>query len=315
MTLVRYTEQQSRELLQSYIFAGKYGPLRAPRGIEPELVSQFIREKLQPSSSADAYASVLELIRFYERADVLPHIRLALTGHEADATDLLRSAYALQAVGDLGSPENAAQAADYFDRVLVPHPALAARIYPALFDTLVALAPSGSPAQLAQRLAREVEKLAPGQHASEANMMAYDELAAVQRNNLPRTRILVETKKKLAAQPQHVRRAELVRIYLGLAAGGTMLGTWAARLLRKEAMDGDPEPVYAEFARGIDSIDTKTMGKERASFIIVRAAQAILYLQGTLSSLHRRVYEEAGGGGGMNFLWYDLPVLKEAQRP
>src|SRR3954463_2020961 len=134
ITRVRHSEEESRVLLATFIFEGKYGGSRVPRGIEPEFVSRFIRESLQPGSASNAYASILEVIRFYERADVLSNLRQALTAHEASAEDVLRSAYVLQAIGDLGSGNEATQAADYFDRILVSHPDLPAGLYPVLFD-------------------------------------------------------------------------------------------------------------------------------------------------------------------------------------
>jgi hypothetical protein len=288
ITRVRHNEQESRSLLTNFIFEGRYGAARAPRGIEPEFVSRFIRETLEPGSSPAAYAAVLELLRFYERADALPHLRRALNGYEARGEDLLRSAYVLQAIGELGTRDEAAQAADYFDRILVPHRELSERLYPAFLDTLVSLAPAGSPTRLLQRLAADLQRLEAGRRASEAGMMMYDSLAAVERNNVPKTNIVIEIKKRLAAQSPDARRAELVRIYLGLSTGGAILGIWAARMLRKAAMEGSPERVYAEFGSAIDAVDARKLGTERANFMVVRAVQAVLYLQGTLSPRQRR---------------------------
>lgn len=302
ITRVRYNEQQSTVLLMNFVFEGRYGGSRAPRGIEPAFVARFIRENVQPSSPPDAYGAVLDLIRFYERSDVLPHLRLALSGHEDNGSDILRSAYVLQALGDLGTREEAAQAAEYFDRVLVPYRGLTARLYPVFLDTLVALAPAGSPARLMQRLTYDLQRLAPERRSGEAGMMKYDELAAVERNNARKTNIVIEIKKRLAAQSADARRPELVRIYLGLSMGGALLGTWAARLLRKEAIERAADPVRAEFARAIDEVDEAKLGAERAKAMIARAAQAILYLQGMLSEQQSaRVLDVFAGRG--NFLW------------
>jgi hypothetical protein len=286
ITRVRHTDEQSRELLSTFVFEGRYGGSRVPRGIDPRFVSRFILEGLQPGSEAGAYAAVLEVIRFYERADVLVHIRRALSTHEASGEDVMRSAYVLQAIGDLGSSDDALQAADYFNRILVPHPYVVTTLYTVLFETLVVLAPAGSPNRLLERLTQELRTLEPGRHAGEAGLMKYDALAAVHANEVPKTTVLIEIKNRLTAQLPEARRAELVRIYLGLSTGGAILGTWAARLLRKEAMEGAPDPVYAEFGRAIDSVDVTKLGEERGNFIKERAAQAILYLQGTLRPRH-----------------------------
>jgi hypothetical protein len=54
-------------------------------------------------------------------------------------------------------------------------------------------------------------------------------------------------------------------------------------------------------------LDEKKLGKDPANLIFVRGAQAILYLQGTLSQ-EQRIRFGAAGTPGMNFLWDDLTV-------
>src|SRR5438132_8590474 len=146
ITLVRHGRAAGRTALERYIFGGRYGGLRVPRGVDPELVSEFIRERLKPDTSPGSYAAVGAVIRFYERTDVLPHIQLALSGHEASSDDVQRSAFAIQSIGDLGQPAETAQAVDYLDRVLVPN-ATAVDNFGVLFQALIALAPAGSPAR------------------------------------------------------------------------------------------------------------------------------------------------------------------------
>ncbi len=308
ITVVRFDEHSARERLHTYLFEGRYGGGRPPRGVEPRLVSEYIQEKIKPDSEPDVYKRVAELLRFYERPDALRTLRLALNGHESKAVDALRSAYALQAIGDLGTTQEAAQAADYFERVIVRRPELTAELYPILFDTVLALTPAGSTAALAQRLDQDLAKLAPAQRTSEEAMFAYDKLAAVKRNDLPKFNSLIEFKKQIAGAPQDVRRAEMVRVYLGISPrGGASIGTWCARMLRKEAMEADPEPVYAEFSKSIDAIDEKKFGRGPADLIFIRGAQAILYLQGHLTAAQRKRFSEAGQSGA-NFLWDDLPI-------
>ena len=66
------------------------------------------------------------------------------------------------------------------------------------------------------------------------------------------------------------------------------------------------EPVYAEFARAMDVIAAQKLPETPSNILTLRAAQAILYLQGTLSPQHKAMYEKAKKVGGMNFLWDDL---------
>ena len=176
-----------------------------------------------------------------------------------------------------------------------------------LFEALIALAPAGSPQRLMERLTAAVHQAAQEQ-GSEPGMQDYQRIAAMQRNEQPRYRNRWEAKSRLARQTPAERRTALVRVYLReVPVSSPQLEEWAARMLRAEAMQGDPQPVYAAFGQAIDNVDPKKIGPQRARFEIVRAAQAILYLQGKLSSRHEDLYDKAGKGI-MNFLWDDLPV-------
>ena len=75
ITTVRLDENQGRVRLRRYIFGGFRAVPRPPRGVEPELVSRFIKEELLAESPADAYAKTAEVLRYYERNDVIRHIQ------------------------------------------------------------------------------------------------------------------------------------------------------------------------------------------------------------------------------------------------
>jgi hypothetical protein len=303
ITAIRYNRKDGQAALSTFIFGGRYGGIRVPRGVDPALVSDFIQQNVQPNAPPDVFSKVAPLIRFYERPDVLPRLKLALTGHESSIDDLLRSALVLQSIGDLGTPDEAALAADYVDRVLVPQP-LALNAYQQLFEALIACAPAGSPQRLMDRLNATVNEAAQAQR-SERAVQDYQRIASVQRNDQPRFRGRWDAKSRLAKQPQDQRRTELVAIYLRQSPfASTQMEEWAARMLRFEVMQGDPQPVYAIFGRVIDTVDPQKMGAQIANFTIVRAAQAILYLQGKLTPRQDETYEKAGKGG-MNFLWDD----------
>jgi hypothetical protein len=306
ITQVRHSGLEGRQLLEGYVFGGKFGVPRVPRGVEPEIVSQVIHEKLKPDSSPDAYERTLEAIRFYERFDVVGHMMQALNGGEADVRDVRRSTYILQASGDFGNEEVVTRASQYFDAKLVPHPAMLDAL-PQMLEALVGLAMAASAARLAQRIQDELSKLAPAQNASEEGMRNYQRVASYQRNDLRKVVSLMDNRKRLATLQPDFRRAELVQTYLGQSAFSTaQMQTWSARLLRAEAMMSSPDPVNAEFAKTIDLLPSQKLGEMAMDLILTRAAQAILYLQGQLSPQQRMMYDKARKSGGMNFLWDDL---------
>jgi hypothetical protein len=314
ITAVRYNRKGAQTVLETFVFAGRYGGIRVPRGVDPPQVSDFIQQRVQATASADVYSKIPPLIRFYERPDVLPHLKLALSGHESTIDDISRSAFVLQSIGDLGTPDEAALAADYVDRVLVPQP-LALNAYQQLFEALIANAPAGSPQRLIDRLNAVVAEAGQGPSTQRA-VQDYQRIASVQRNDQPRFRARWDAKSRLAKQTPDQRRVELVAIYLRQSPfASTQMEEWAARMLRAEVMQGDPQPVYAVFGRVIDTVDPQKLGPQNASFIIARAAQAIIYLQGKLTARQEDAYDKSNQAA-MNFLWDDRrPIQATAPSP
>ena len=310
ITVVRHTEESARTALANYLFAPRMKPVRAPRGLPPQTVSDYFNEKLKEDLSPLVWLRTGDVLRFYERTDVLETVRQVFRATERDARDLRRSAYALRIYGDLGNPEQTAAAAGYFDRVVVPHQA-AGDMFEELLDTLVAIGPAGSIDAVYQRLGAEIKKAA---EAGGPESDACQELSAVMRNRVPGIAFRLQTKRRLLAASPADRRRELVSIYLGQSNfADDPMQTWAARLLRREVMESDPGPVVAEFARVIEAADPAGMEKEIHTFVVHRAAQAILYFQGKLSPLARQ-RNSAIRTGPLNFLWDDLEPVQPERR-
>ena len=82
------------------------------------------------------------------------------------------------------------------------------------------------------------------------------------------------------------------------------LVTWSARMLRLEALEADPEPIRIEFSRFLDAHMPDPRQGRPPSAKFVRAAHAILYLQGELSASQRAAYK-SGQALSMDFLWDD----------
>jgi hypothetical protein len=307
ITTVRYDEMHGRELLRNYIFGGIRSVPRVPRGIEPELVSRFIKEEIGPDSPPDAYGKMVNVLRFYERDDCLPHLRKILKGEEKTAADLVRSAFVTQAMAEVGAPPEAEDAARYFDAHLAGH-GKAIEAVDVLLETLVVLSPSGAADRLSQRIADEVNARKAFENENEEGMRAFQRIASIQRLKLPQALAAAEGKRKVLALPGAEQRAELVAIYMGMSSiSDDLLMTWAARMLRRQAMAGDPEPIYEAFAGEIAKADPEKVGKDPLTDTMVsRAAQAILYLQGKLGKKERELYDKTELGA-MNYLWDDLP--------
>jgi hypothetical protein len=126
----------------------------------------------------------------------------------------------------------------------------------------------------------------------------------MERNELAGGRLVFGAKSKLAKQAPAERRAELVRIYLKLAAiSGEYIEDWAGRMLRQEAMDVDLEPVCQELGKGLDQA-VRQRTEDKCGFIIARAVQGIIYLQGQPEARHAEMNERVKDAA-QNFLWDD----------
>jgi len=305
VTRVRYTEAEAQEILRVFVFGGHFGTDRPPRGIDPAHLLDFIVRNVPVSGESMVYLKVLQALRFYELGEAVPHLLQTLEQPVVGREGVQRCAWAIQAAADVGSPtaELMLRLCKFFDEVLVPHPQ-APGLWALLMETREVLAPYGSDAALEGRLADEVLAKQAHERDGEAEMMAYDAVAAVQRNELPRSQRRSAMKVALRNEPdEDERRKGLVDTYLGRRWLGTMLEEWAGRWLRWQAFGVRPEPVWQALARAIDEIDRTKLSPAQADLELVRAAQAILYLGGTLSLHHTHQYEKAHGV--QNFLWDD----------
>lgn len=305
VTRVRHTEAEAQAILRVFVFGGHFGTDRPPRGIDPAHLLDFIVRAVPVSGESEVYRKVLHLLRYYELGEAVPHLLQTLEQPVVGREDVQRCCWAIQAGADVGSPtaELMARLSEFFDEVIVPHPQAPGQ-WPLLMETRVVLAPYGSDAALEQRLADEVAAKQAHERDSEATMMAYDAVAAVQRNDLPRSQRHAAMKVALRNEAdKDLRRQGLVDTYLGRRWLGTTLEEWAGRWLRWEAFGVRPEPVWQALARAIDEIDRTKLSPAQADLEVVRAAQAILYLGGTLTLLHTHQYEAARGV--QNFLWDD----------
>ncbi len=304
-TRVRHSESESRSLLQAYVTGGRYGPQRVPRGIDPRLAVEFLRNVLRPDESPLTFRRGLDVALFYESAGAVDAFIQPLALELLQPDDLERAALGAQAAGNLGTTKIADEAARAIDMRVVPHPAARA-VFPELIEARLALAPSGTDAALEGRIRAETALAKKDEETSEAAMVAYDQLAALERNGIPRLQAQEAEKLRLAALPRPQRTPELVALYLGLARfGGPFLDVWAARLLRAEAMSGaDMASAFAELERHAAAADPAGQGV-RAWFRIVRAAQAIVYLGGQPSPELQSRWDEGASYGGQSFLWDD----------
>jgi len=303
ITQIRLEPDEARVPLEKYVFGGPYGGIRVPRGIDPAFVGRYLGERLDHEADAGDLAKALEVLQFYECAETLPAIRRLEGPAGRDFEGLTRQLVLLQILGEIGEPEDLSRARERLGRDLVPHPS-AAEAAAYYFDTYLSLAPGIEIDAYESRL-RELEKsLAARQEESEADMAAYDKIAALVNNGIPRARAHMAFKARVLALAPVPQREELVRIYLGL--GGVNTGyfqIWAGRRLRRLASDGAGAEILIQLGDAIDAADAEAVGTERSvDVVVLRAARACTYLGGSLNDRQKAKVARAGTGT-MDFLW------------
>ena len=259
ITHIRLLPPEADEALKQFVFGGHYGPLRPPRGIAPAQVAAFVKTRVLAEGDADDFAKTLDLLRFYETKEVVEPMLRLLTGVPESDRAFRRQAIIIQIAGDLGVAQEIEKARDYLERRLVPAQ-LAMKYVPDLLASHLALAPAGSLELLEKRLKEEQARLAPLQRRSEQDLMAYDQITSYLRNELDRTRQAISAKAKYAALPVTDGLPQLLKLYLGIEGpSDPYLQVWAARRVRRWAMENSPVPVQAQLRPILEGFTEETL--------------------------------------------------------
>lgn len=283
ITLVRWTGADAIERLQSFIFGGLYVGHRPPRGIDPEFISYWVPLNVPHTAGPPVVSHLLDLLRFYERPDLLSHISRFLTRQESNTRDLTRSLYAVTAIGDLGSLDQTRVAATYFAEYLLPHPA-AMEVFPLVLDTAESLALAVDMGAVGRRLQAAIDAAAQVPDRKGSAGIPFRKYTGYSRNQYPAAQQAVQARQRILATDPTQRLHELLVIYLGESPlSSPSMEIFAARLLRAYARQGGQAAVIAAFSKVIDAAASSQSPQERKDFLIYRASEAISYFQGKLT--------------------------------
>ncbi|WP_339722658.1 hypothetical protein [uncultured Paraglaciecola sp.] len=294
---VRHRDEDAHRLLSEYIYGGLYTPPLVPRGIAHQDVSNYILANLKLNDSVTAYRNTLEVMKFYEKGEVLDILLRVIKQEIHTAEDVARAAYVLQATAEFSAGEIVERANKYFDDVLVTH-SQALDVLPILLETKVVLAPIGNLDKLASRINTEVKK-AESAVSNENTMAYYDKLSAIQRNNLPRTQHRLQRKVEILAMDKPQQQSELIAVYLGQADISDFYSEiWAARRLRFDHINDISLPIISQLSKVLQNTQIED---PIGSFIYERSARAIIYLEAELSIEQQQKFD-AMEKAGAHFL-------------
>ncbi len=295
LTVVRFSKADGRALLERFASRDRHAAAGVPRGIERSQVGEFIYEKLTPETKAEVWFRVLELMRFYEMQEVLPHLLATLDATQQREEEELfyRTECVLQALGDFGEQTQIARAGGYLEQIIATDPLIMPGLS-TVSESIIALSSEGSFEQLRRRITYQAALAEQAQYQSPAALRSYQQTFAMQRNYLPKLEYVLAGKRRLESTQPDLRRRELVAVYLKRSALAThQTEVWAARLLRFEAIMGNAEAVINEFAAVLDEIANDGANEALRRFVVERAGQAIIYFRGTLTKRQQALFQEA----------------------
>jgi hypothetical protein len=306
ITVVRWPNRDAAEMLDQFVNGSRFVGRRAPRGLDPEFVSYWIRENVKPDCAPATMMRVVDVLRFYERNDVLDHTSRFLNRNEGEERAFRRAMYVLQAIGEVGSPEQANFAVRYFNEFLLPQP-FAMEFFSLVLETAEALALAVDFTAVGRRLQAAIDAAGKVDNLEGSAGLPWRKYSDYNRNNYPSAARIVEAKRLLVRAQPDQRLPELLFIYLGESPfSSASMEIWAGRLIREFANKAEDAQsvVLAAFAQIIDGALNSQLPKPKKDFYIHRAAQAIIYLQGKLSFPQDDAYG-AIETGPENFLWDD----------
>lgn len=302
ITRVRLQEKGGLEALRGYVLAGRYGGVRVPRGVPGSAVFKFILKEINGDTATDCFPRLVDVMRFYEPVAALPSL-LRLLAAAPSLQSLPKTAAVTEIAGDLGDARQAAEADAYLENKIIPHPEAVA-VSTQILSACVALESIKALGKITRRLEVERDRLDAGKSRDEQGLRDYAKVAAILKNEIPRSKILIEAKLRISALKEEARIPELVSIYLRRSpVSDGYMDTWSGRILRKTAADGEDKQVCVAFNKAMEDL-VKAYGADKAGFWITRACQAIIYLKCELSEEAKAWFAKAKDKA-QNFLWDD----------
>jgi len=278
LTRIRVFGDNVGNALNAYIYGGIFAPPQVPRGIDREEVAEYVLDKLTSGDSPSAFAAVLQIMRFYELREVAMEVVGRAPNRLDDADDVRRACYLTQIGVEFGAGDMPDRADRYLDVDVLRSPA-ASDAFDILLQTRATLAPRGSFDRLNTRIQQEFVRREAAVE-DEETLMAFDRIAAIVNNDVPKTIQVINRKTEITALKEDERISALLQVYLGFDdISDASTEVWAGRLLRKRVTEGDRQ-IVDRLGKILDPIVTLDGSTAAESFLFERAVNAFNYLGG-----------------------------------
>ncbi len=168
-----FPEDQVKTMLETYVFPKDCHSDLFPSSLRPEVVSPFIRKRVDSKCLEFSMGRATRLARFYVLRDCAGQLAKLLVGGEKSPADIRRSCYLIVSVAELGTPAEQQAAAQAFEQ-LVAVPA-ATEVLDVLITTFFSL-PARVPADpLKKRIHAALEECErSGPEGKLGELMSYD---------------------------------------------------------------------------------------------------------------------------------------------
>ncbi|MGB2821752.1 MAG: hypothetical protein WBF17_12275 [Phycisphaerae bacterium] len=270
-------------------------PARAtdvPWPLDRSALVDYLKGRIEqrPLTPAEA-ANVPVLVDVYLLEEFAPEARKGLTGKERGRDDVLVANVLCQAIGRVGGAEDAASAAESYERLL-KLPAADEVLVP-LIRARDALGPAVTSESMAAALKRRADRLAKSENLDE--QMESRDLAETRDNDLQEINWADEARRRVnTAKTPPERLALLMEIYFERTQDGghDYLMPWVVRQVRMHAQKHGPQSVVDALRLEVNKA-AKTREEDRAAkFASVRAMRGLLYFGEDLDEQELEFFQE-----------------------
>lgn len=276
--------------LEQFLSAGKYDAPRLPKRAEPAHVDEFVRKVLDRKELRPRdMARVGELMRFFDLRGCCGNVLKWLDRREAKPEDLPKPMTAVAILGDMGTDDQQAQAAKYYQHLAAHR--FAEQHFGPLLDLFFHLPPNANPKWIIEPIDEKLAALEPKIESDQDAAVAYYELKDFKQARWP----AVEAAKKrrhelLKLADANRRRQELARCYLGFEGRPYAdFERWGMMMLQRDCAATEPAQLVKVFLHEMNLLmsrgtrpDLPAHEAEDLKKYTTRCARAIAFYLGML---------------------------------
>ncbi|MEA1932863.1 MAG: hypothetical protein U9N60_00270 [Thermodesulfobacteriota bacterium] len=290
-------EPVALEMVEEYLLADQYGSDIIPKRVNPELLMQFLRKRVNADSPAWTILRATDLVAFYGLRAMVPHFSMLLESEDAAQPDFSKSLSIVMMMAYVGDQSDCKKANNYFQNHLLKHHE-AHKNLRSLLICWTALGPQSSPLGLKSIIQSRREFLKSEVHKSDNAYIKFQQLHRLANNDLPRAEKAMSVRREIESEKNAAQLKRIIAIYSGMnPAFRDFLFRWSAYRILREAEKGEEERgrvIHAMRSALNECRKDKKLNDNMKRFMRIRLLRAIEYFDPReLSDEERTVLHEA----------------------